>query len=66
SAARVDLALRRAGLAAPLEVPDPYYGGVRDFARVVDLAEQVADGLLRRLACGHTAASERDAEGRRP
>ena len=66
SAARVDLALRRAGLAAPLEVPDPYYDGVRDFARVVDLAEQMADGLLRRLACGHTAASECDAEGRRP
>lgn len=28
------------------EVPDPYYGGVTGFERVLDLIEQAADGLL--------------------
>ncbi|HEX6398345.1 MAG TPA: low molecular weight protein-tyrosine-phosphatase [Steroidobacteraceae bacterium] len=32
------------------EVPDPYYGGVEDFERVLDLCEAGARGLLRRLA----------------
>ena len=32
------------------EVPDPYYGGVEDFERVLDLCETGARGLLRRLA----------------
>jgi len=31
------------------EVPDPYYGGVEDFERVLDLCEAGARGLLRRL-----------------
>jgi protein-tyrosine phosphatase len=36
------------------EVPDPYYGGVEDFERVLDLCEAAARGLLARLAadCG--------------
>ena len=35
------------------EVPDPYYGGVEDFERVLDLCESGARGLLRRLVdCG--------------
>lgn len=32
------------------EVPDPYYGGVEDFERVLDLCEAGASGLLRNLA----------------
>jgi protein-tyrosine phosphatase len=31
------------------EVPDPYYGGVEDFERVLDLCELGARGLLARL-----------------
>jgi protein-tyrosine phosphatase len=31
-------------------VPDPYYGGVEDFERVLDLCEAGARGLLRTLA----------------
>jgi protein-tyrosine phosphatase len=34
------------------EVPDPYYGGIEDFERVLDLCEQAARGLLRHLAGG--------------
>ena len=34
------------------EVPDPYYGGVEDFERVLDLCELAARGLLRRLQNG--------------
>jgi len=32
------------------EVPDPYYGGIEDFERVLDLCESGARGLLRKLA----------------
>ncbi len=32
------------------EVPDPYYGGIEDFERVLDLCEAGARGLLRKLA----------------
>jgi protein-tyrosine phosphatase len=31
------------------EVPDPYYGNLRDFEQVFDLAQQAADGLLQFL-----------------
>jgi protein-tyrosine phosphatase len=31
------------------EVPDPYYGGIEDFERVLDLCEVAARGLLSRL-----------------
>jgi protein-tyrosine phosphatase len=31
------------------EVPDPYYGGVEDFERVLDLCEAAARGLLGQL-----------------
>lgn len=34
---------------SPREVPDPYYGGPEGFERVLDLAEQGAQGLLRHL-----------------
>ena len=32
-----------------LEVPDPYYGGVEDFERVLDLCEAAARGMLAQL-----------------
>src|SRR5262245_25079557 len=32
------------------EVPDPYYGGIEDFERVLDLCEAAARGLLSALA----------------
>jgi len=47
---RIVLALRCAGIAQPGEVPDPYYGGVRDFEHVVDLSERIADGLIAKLS----------------
>jgi len=31
------------------EVPDPYYGGVEDFERVLDLCEDASRGLLGRM-----------------
>jgi protein-tyrosine phosphatase len=34
------------------EVPDPYYGGIEEFERVLDLCERGARGLLRHLAAG--------------
>lgn len=47
TAAQLSLALPFAGLDAPVEIPDPYYGKVRDFDYVVDLAEEFA----RRVIC---------------
>jgi len=35
-----------------IEVPDPYYGGVEDFERVIDLCEAGARGLLHKLVNG--------------
>lgn len=32
-----------------IEVPDPYYGGPQGFERVLDLVEDAAQGLLRRI-----------------
>jgi protein-tyrosine phosphatase len=31
-------------------VPDPYYGGAADFARVLDLVEAACDGIVRTLS----------------
>lgn len=31
------------------EVPDPYYGGLKGFERVMDLVEQSSEGLLRHI-----------------
>ena len=54
-----------AGIAAPEEVPDPYYGTARDFEFVVDLAERIADGLLHKLAAAPmlAATARRTREG---
>jgi protein-tyrosine phosphatase len=47
---RVKLFLEFAPETGRTEVPDPYYGTARDFALVVDLAEQGARGLIKSLA----------------
>jgi protein-tyrosine phosphatase len=47
---RVALFLPFAGIDAPQEVPDPYYGGHADFERVVELARAGAMGLFNRLS----------------
>ena len=31
------------------EVPDPYFGGVDGFERVLDMVEDAADGLLQHI-----------------
>ena len=49
ASARVSLFLEFSPDASALEVPDPYYGGVEDFERVLDLCESGARGLLSRL-----------------
>jgi protein-tyrosine phosphatase len=50
--AQLALFLEFAAEASELEVPDPYYGGVEDFERVLDLCEMAARGLLARLSSG--------------
>ena len=50
--ARVALFLEFAPEVDEREVPDPYYGGVEDFERVLDLCEMAARGLLTRLTSG--------------
>jgi protein-tyrosine phosphatase len=50
SRARLALFLEFSADASALEVPDPYYGGIEDFERVLDLCESAARGLLDRLA----------------
>ena len=47
--AQVSLFLEYAQLECD-EVPDPYYGGIEDFERVLDLCETGARALLTRLA----------------
>jgi low molecular weight protein-tyrosine phosphatase len=46
-----------AGLAGsePDEVPDPYYGGVDGFARVLDMVERASAGLLREICDANPA-----------
>jgi protein-tyrosine phosphatase len=48
--AKLALFLEFAPEANELEVPDPYYGGVEGFERVLDLCEVAARGLLARLS----------------
>jgi protein-tyrosine phosphatase len=49
SPANLDLMLGFAGIAPPLEVPDPYYGGLGDFESVFALLDRAASGVLQRL-----------------
>lgn len=46
---KVQLYLPYAGIAAPQEVPDPYYGEMEDFEAVLELIEQASAQLLPRL-----------------
>jgi protein-tyrosine phosphatase len=46
---KVDLFLRRAGIASPLEVPDPYYGNETDFRRVIELGRMGMEKLIGEL-----------------
>lgn len=46
---RVRLFLEFAEGDAPVEVPDPYYGGPQGFEQVLDLIENAAQGLLRHI-----------------
>ena len=48
-----DLFLRYAGIAEPLEVPDPYYGGEAGFDRVVQLIERASAAILEQLIVVH-------------
>jgi len=52
AATRLALFLEFAPDVSELEVPDPYYGGVADFERVLDLCEMAARGLLARISSG--------------
>jgi len=45
-----ELSLRHVGFDGRDEVPDPYYGGTRDFAHVLDLARRGSALLIERLA----------------
>jgi len=46
---RLKLYMEFAGNSAFDEVPDPYYGGLNGFERVLDLVEEAADGLIRHV-----------------
>ena len=47
---RVELFLPFVGISEPVELPDPYYGGVDDFQRALDLARDGIMALIRRMA----------------
>jgi protein-tyrosine phosphatase len=51
--AQVRLFLEYAQHHAEREVPDPYYGGTDGFERVLDLAEDAAEGLLQHIRLRH-------------
>jgi len=36
------------------EVPDPYYGGLNGFERVLDLVEDASHGLLEHIKANHS------------
>lgn len=53
SRARVQLFLDYARHHDGCEVPDPYYGGAEGFERVLDMAEDAAQGLLQHIRERH-------------
>ncbi len=53
SDAQVRLFLEYARHHAEREVPDPYYGGADGFERVLDMAEDAAEGLLQHIRKRH-------------
>lgn len=48
--AQAALALSHAGIAQPIEVPDPYYGTAAGFDSVIDLAEAFARSVIERAS----------------
>ncbi|GMV54643.1 MAG: phosphotyrosine protein phosphatase [Betaproteobacteria bacterium] len=50
--AKLGLLMRYASRFDQDEVPDPYYGGVEGFERVLDLVQDATAGLLRALVSG--------------
>jgi protein-tyrosine phosphatase len=46
---RIQLLLDYSDRFSETEVPDPYYGGTNGFKRVLDLIEDAAEGLLKKL-----------------
>lgn len=50
ASAQAALVLSHAGIAQPLEVPDPYHGGAAGFDRVIDLAEAFARKVIERAS----------------
>ena len=51
---KIHLFLKFASNTDTVEVPDPYYGGVNGFERVLDLIEDAADGLIAHLQKTHS------------
>ena len=49
TSAHIDLFLEYAGGVREKEVPDPYYGGQRDFENVYDMIETASKSLLMKL-----------------
>lgn len=45
-ASKIDLLMRYADDGQPLDVPDPWYGGERDFIEAFDMIDAGVDGLL--------------------
>ncbi|MGB5325429.1 MAG: low molecular weight protein-tyrosine-phosphatase [Pseudomonadales bacterium] len=54
----IDLFLRYAGLPAPHEVPDPYYGGENGFSEVLGLVEQATEQLLLKMTAAAQATED--------
>lgn len=52
-ASNIDLLMRYAGDGEPLDVPDPWYGGEREFIQAFDMIDGAVDGLLRQLQRDH-------------
>lgn len=50
-----ELFLPWAGVASPMEFPDPYFGDEGGFRRSIALAERAVDGLITRLLTGWTS-----------
>lgn len=60
SGAQVGLFLEFARYHAEREVPDPYYGGVEGFERVLDMVEDAAQGLLQHIRQRHPDILQND------
>ncbi len=48
-ASKLELLMRYGASGGAIAVPDPYYGGAQGFERVLDMAEDATQGLLRHI-----------------